>query len=381
MNTRPVIEGSSEHAALSVTFNSDASRFVVGLDSGFAIFHSISSQIQTARVFNAGLGLVQMMGNANYLALVGGGRSPKFPQNKVIIWDDSKNKIALELATLTAVRGVQISKSRIAVVLQNSVRVYAFQKPPTPLARYETADNFLGLCCLTEKYLVFPGRTPGQVQVVQLATDSVSIIPAHSSSLRALQLSSDGELLATASEKGTIVRIFSTNSCAKLAERRRGSEFATIYSLRFSPSGNMLACTSDKGSLHIFDVPNPRKARPSSPAPSIGGGSSNAEATNKWGFLSNIPFGPFSDVYSFTSAPFETGEEPLLPSPARAAERGDNTVLGTSRPMKGVIGWIGDRSLVVVGAGQDARWEKFVLKEEEGRTVVYREGWKRYLAN
>ncbi|KAI1103201.1 WD40 repeat-like protein [Jackrogersella minutella] len=381
MNTRPVIETPSEHAALSVTFNSDASRFVVGLDSGFCIFLSNNSQIQTARVFNAGLGLVQMMGNANYLALVGGGRSPKFPQNKVIVWDDSKGKIALELATLTAVRGVQISKSRIAVVLQNSVRVYAFHKPPTPLARYETSDNYLGLCCLTEKYLVFPGRTPGQVQVVQLATDSVSIIPAHSSSLRALQLSSDGELLATASEKGTIIRIFSTSSCAKLAERRRGSEFATIYSLRFSPSGNMLACTSDKGSLHIFDVPNPRKPRPGSPAPSIGGGTSNAEATNKWGILSNIPFGPFSDVYSFTSAPFETGEEPLLPGPPRAVERGDNTVLGTSRPMKGIIGWIDETTLAVVGAGQDARWEKFVLNEEEGRTVVVREGWKKYLGN
>lgn len=35
MNTRPVIETPNEHAALSVTFNDDASRFVVGLDSGF----------------------------------------------------------------------------------------------------------------------------------------------------------------------------------------------------------------------------------------------------------------------------------------------------------------------------------------------------------
>lgn len=142
-----------------------------------------------------------MMGNANYLALVGGGRSPKFPQNKVIIWDDSKGKVALEITTLTAVRGVQLSKSRVVVVLQNSVRVYAFEKQPKPLAKYETADNLLGLCCLTDKYLAFPGRTSGQVQVVHLDTDSVSIIPAHNSALRALQLSSDGELLATASEK------------------------------------------------------------------------------------------------------------------------------------------------------------------------------------
>ena len=32
--------------------------------------------------FNAGVGLVQMMGKANYIGLVGGGRQPKFAANK-----------------------------------------------------------------------------------------------------------------------------------------------------------------------------------------------------------------------------------------------------------------------------------------------------------
>jgi hypothetical protein len=32
--------------------------------------------------FNAGIGLVQMMGMTNYLALIGGGRNPKFAMNK-----------------------------------------------------------------------------------------------------------------------------------------------------------------------------------------------------------------------------------------------------------------------------------------------------------
>ncbi|KAI0403891.1 WD40 repeat-like protein [Xylaria palmicola] len=387
MNTRPPIESPTEHAALSVAFNNDSSRFAVGLDSGFCIYLASTCQVQTTRVLNAGLGLVQMMGNANYLALVGGGRSPKFPQNKVIIWDDSKGKVAFEIAALTAVRGVQITKTRVVVVQQNSVRLYAFEKPPKPLAKYETADNLLGLCCLTDKYLVFPGRTPGHVQVVQLATDSVSILPAHSSNLRALQLSTDGELLATASEKGTLVRIFATGSCAKLAERRRGTENATIFSLRFSPSGSMLACTSDKGNLHIFDVPNQRRP-PSSAArsaasisPSATAANPNTDATNKWGFLSNIPFGPFSDVYSFTTAPFDTGSEPLQ-NHHNMRRLSDNAVLGTTRPVKGVIGWIDESSLLVIGAGQDARWERFVLREvEDGRYVLAREGWKGYLGN
>jgi hypothetical protein len=48
--------------------------------------------------------------------------------------------------------------------------------------------------------LAFPGRTPGQVQLVEIERGNVSIIPAHSAALRALELSPDGEILATASE-------------------------------------------------------------------------------------------------------------------------------------------------------------------------------------
>ncbi|KAI0120665.1 WD40-repeat-containing domain protein [Xylariales sp. AK1849] len=375
MNTRPALEAPNEPAALSVAFNHDATFFSVGRNTGFSVFHAATCQLRVSRDFNGGLALVQMMGNTNYLALVGGGRSPKYPQNKVIIWDDDRGKVALEVTTLTAVRGVQLTKTRVAVVLQNSVRVYAFEKQPKPLAKYDTADNLLGLCALSDKWLVFPGRTPGQVQVVELATENVSIIPAHSSRLAALQLSADGELLATASEKGTIIRMFSTANCARLADRRRGSEYAAIYSLQFSPSGKMLACTSSKGSLHIFDVPTPGRRGSSSSPTNSASSATGDNNNNKWGFLSNLPWGPFNDVYSFTSAPFEAGEESVGVALYEGA-----AVLGTTRPMKGVVGWIDETELLVVGAGRDARWEKFVLVDSpEGRRVIHREGWQPYI--
>lgn len=86
------------------------------------------------------------------------------------------------------------------VVLQNSVRIYKFAKPPTLLSAYDTVNNPWGLCCLSSRRIAFPGRMAGHVQLVELATGNISIIPAHSSAVKAIQLSQDGELLATASE-------------------------------------------------------------------------------------------------------------------------------------------------------------------------------------
>ena len=169
----------------------------------------------------------------------------------------------------------------------------------------------------------------------------------------------------------------STHNGAKVSERRRGAEAAAIYSLRFSPSGAMVACTSDKGSLHIFDVVNskrPRSATPRPHSPGAGTSGSQADGKNRWGILSNIPLGIFKDVYSFTSTKFELGDESAPSNPL-----GDGIVLGTSKPIKGVIGWIDEQSLLVVGAGTDARWEKFVITETEEGRVIVREGWKRYL--
>ncbi|KAG6036724.1 hypothetical protein E4U41_005545 [Claviceps citrina] len=376
MNVRPPIESSIPTAVLSVAFNSDSSCFAVGLESGICIFHTKSCLMKASRDFNAGIGLVQMMGMTNYLALVGGGKSPKFAMNKAVIWDDMKGKVALEISSLSSVRGVQLGRERIVIILQNSVRVYSFSKPPILLHIYETADNLLGLCSLSSKQLAFPGRTVGQIQLVELATGNVSIIPAHSSALKAVQLSPDGELLATASETGTLIRVYSTTNCAKVAELRRGIDPATIFSLAFSPSGAMLACTSDKSTLHIFDIPSPRRQSMQHSQKAA----SNGADSGKWGILGRLPLMPrmFSDSYSFTSAPFEAGDETMI----GGIPFSEGTVLGTVRPAKGIIGWTGEDSLAVVGAGRDARWENFVLVNgANGKRVCVREGWKRYLGN
>lgn len=373
MNTRQVIDESVGPFSLSAAFNNDNCCFSVGLDTGFCVFTADPCELKVSRDFNAGIGVVVMLGQSNYLALVGGGRQPKFPQNKLVIWDDAKQKAVITLEFRTSVLGVRLSKSRIVVALLNSIHTFAFSNPPQKLSVFETTDNPMGLACLGQKLLAFPGRSPGQVQLVELETGNVSIIPAHSSPLRAMALSPDGEILATASEMGTLVRVFSTSNCAKMAELRRGVDQAVIFSLAISPSNNLLAVTSDKSTLHVFDLPHPRNPPHRNPVASP----LEEETNQKWGILGKIPLLPrvFSDVYSFASAPFEVGDE-SAPGSQLAPP------LGTSfgRPLKGIIGWPDDQTILVLGSGRDGRWEKFVLREGgDGKRYCMREGWKRYL--
>ncbi len=81
-----------------------------------------------------------------------------------------------------------------------------------------------------------------------------SIIQAHESDVGALAVNSEGTLIVTASVRGTIIRIFSAEEGVLLQELRRGSSKAFITSIIFHPSMNMIACTSNRSSIHLFEI-------------------------------------------------------------------------------------------------------------------------------
>lgn len=77
---------------------------------------------------------------------------------------------------------------------------------------------------------------------------------AHEGSLRALALTADGAMLATASEKGTVLRVWNVSNSQCLHEFRRGVERATITCLAWSWDHAFLCCVSDKGTAHVFQL-------------------------------------------------------------------------------------------------------------------------------
>jgi len=63
-----------------------------------------------------------------------------------------------------------------------------------------------------------------------------------------------GKYVASSSTKGTIIRIFRTDTVQCIQELRRGMDNAMILSLNFNLQSSFLGCSSDSGTSHIFQV-------------------------------------------------------------------------------------------------------------------------------
>merc|ERR1712137_339381 len=185
-----------------------------------------------------------------------GGRNPKYPRNKVMIWDDHQNKCIAELECRSDLRAVRLRRDRIAVATEEQVLVYNFADLQL-LKQIRTVQNTKGLCALSagsNTVLACPATEMGHVHVELFDTNKVLEIQAHNGPLSQICLSMDGKMLATASVKGTLIRVFDTASGKKLFEFRRGANQTEIYSLAFSKSLRYLCCCSEKGTGHVFSL-------------------------------------------------------------------------------------------------------------------------------
>lgn len=178
----------------------------------------------------------------------------------------------------------------------------------TKLGEWETAENELGLVALAtapgSTLLALPGRQMGHVQLINLSpcpapaacaepsaqggvgTYRSPFLLAHTHPLSALACSATGAHLLTASERGTLVRVWDTARGAQDGELRRGVDRAEIWGLQFEDGifaeqraladadkrrehlrrkGGRVVGWSDKGTVHVWasgDAPAKPKTQP-----------------------------------------------------------------------------------------------------------------------
>ncbi|CAH8270111.1 unnamed protein product [Arabidopsis lyrata] len=254
----PSDEAKSDLKVLSVAWNQEWSGFIVGTNRGFNVY-SCKPMIKKSisrEPHESGFKVAEMLFLSNLFALVGNGyNNSEYPPNKVFVWDDHRFCCLRELAFKSEVIAVKLTREHIVVVLKQNIYVYTFNNLKV-YRLIETLMNPKGLCCVThvesKAVLACPGFHPGQVQVHNLRRNVIKFIKAHDSAIACMTFTLDGSLLATASTKGTLIRIFNAVDGTLLQELRRGMERAEIYNVAISSNRKWVAASSEKGTLHVF---------------------------------------------------------------------------------------------------------------------------------
>lgn len=286
-----------------ITFNQDSSCVAVGLNNGYKVFSMKPSLFKCHLLKKEeAVGIVEMLYCTSLLAIVALGDEPGSLPRKLKIVNTKDNSTICDLIFPAAILAVRLSRHRVVVLLEEQIYIYDILSMQL-LHTIETSPNTNRLCalsddfeggspldsllghCRSSSFLAYPSppktvaheslianannvhaassnvnaqaaRAPkrvGDVIIFDLQTlQPVVVIEAHKSGLAALCLSRDGTLLATASNKGTIVRVFSVETGEKIYQFRRGTYPTKIYSLSFSSDNKYVVATSSSETVHIF---------------------------------------------------------------------------------------------------------------------------------
>ena len=206
-----------------------------------------------------------MMKKSNILALVGGGKRPKFSNNKITIWDDHQGLIMSQIRFNSEIIKVKIREDTLIGILID--KIYVLDINTLEIVNiFETFNNPNGIFAmsynLTDFYISFPHpKHKGKVQIenyimskgIHNKNDSKEI-QAHESNISYITMNNEGTLLVTTSDKGTIIRLFNIITKEKITELRRGKKNVKINCLAIDINTEFIGCTSDVGTVHIFDI-------------------------------------------------------------------------------------------------------------------------------
>ncbi|KAK3745725.1 hypothetical protein RRG08_030535 [Elysia crispata] len=244
---------------LFVNFNQDSTSLQTGSKTGFKLYplNSVDTlEFTHENNERPNIHLVERLFASSLVALV----SSDHPR-KLDVCHFKKGSEICNYSYSNAILAVKLNRMRLVVCLEESLYIHNIRDMKVLHTIRDTPSNPKGICALSphneHAYLAYPGSIQaGEVQIFDTITlRAVINISAHDNPLAAVAFNPHGTRLATASEKGTVIRVFSLPDGAKLFEFRRGlKRCADIQCLAFSVDSLFLCTCSNTETVHIFKL-------------------------------------------------------------------------------------------------------------------------------
>lgn len=250
---------------LFVNFNQDHTSLAVGSRQGYKLY-SLNSVEKLEEIHDYDKGdvcIVERLFSSSLVAVV----SLSAPR-KLKVCHFKKGTEICNYSYPNTILAVRLNRVRLLVALEESLYIHNIRDMKVLHTIRDTPPNPNGLCALSSNsdncYLAYPGSNQiGEIQIFDAVNlRAITMIPAHDSPVASIAFNTPASLLATASEKGTVIRVFSIPEGQKIFEFRRGvKRCAHIYSLTFSADSLFLSASSNTETVHIFRLEAP-KAKP-----------------------------------------------------------------------------------------------------------------------
>jgi WD40 repeat protein len=179
----------------------------------------------------------------------------------VVFWDEHRGVITNTLRFRCEIKNVMLRRDCIVIVGEAEVYVYSITPGSMePKDHIETCHNEHGVGAISyhnDRFIIATlDKTAGSIRVQNCYARTVRQEVMHDNPICLVALDFNGRLGATASEQGTIIRVFDCDTLEVLQQLRRGARPASMSSLAFSPSLAYLVGASDHGTLHLWQVHN-----------------------------------------------------------------------------------------------------------------------------
>jgi len=215
-----------------------------------------------------GMAIVQMLFCTSLVAQVGAGSQPGSSPRHLRLFNTKTNKPICELTFPSTVLNVLLNMARLVVVLETKIHIFDLRTMKV-LHQIDTSVNATGACALSISesncFLAYPSSSSrGDIFVYDvLNLQLVNTIRAHNSPVHLFAFNQQGTMLATVSDLGTVVRVWSIPEGTKLFTFRRGTYSATVTSVCFNPSSTLLSLSSKASStIHVFALNEAAKEVP-----------------------------------------------------------------------------------------------------------------------
>lgn len=248
---------------LNSRLNQVKDSIVFGTSSGFFVYSVSPFKKLLAREIPGGVRLVRILNRSNIFIFVGLSEESPYPSNKVVVWDESGKKVMGDIKFRDPILNIDLSVDFI--VVSTAVNVFVYELNTLNLigtittAINPTTGTFA--LCYGLPYLLTIGEVIGQISLWRIAKigtiyelQAVCSATAHKNPIAQVALGERADIIATASERGTIIRVYEVkeNLIVPLKELRRGADPSRILSLAISPNRENILVGSDKGTVHIF---------------------------------------------------------------------------------------------------------------------------------